>query len=63
MNGDSIAELKTKYELSKFKMKKEVTYMYGAGKDAKLDKKATFKSTATLHTTAGRGILCRCNHA
>ena len=44
MNGDSIAELKTKYELSKFKMKKEVTYMYGAGKDAKgFDKKATFQ--------------------
>ena len=44
MNGDSITELKTKYELSKFKMKKEVTYMYGAGKDAKgFDKKATFQ--------------------
>ena len=60
MNGDSITELKTKYELSKFKMKKEVT-LYGAGKDAKgFDKSHIFLYESLPYRLP---LLFRCNNA
>ena len=33
MNGEAIQEITTKYVLSKFQMKKDVTYIYGPGKE------------------------------
>ena len=56
MNGDAVTELKTKYELSKFKMKKEVTYMYMQEKTQKgLMPHSQF--TATLPTDCRQEYL------
>lgn len=44
MNAEPITEITTKYVLSKFQMKKDVTYIYGPGKDMEgFEKKSTYQ--------------------